>query len=51
MLMKLLPWEVVGMVYLLLIMYALTGHTPMDLVDAMTDIITQPLETISITLG
>lgn len=32
-----------GMIYLLTIMWCVTGHTPLDVIDAMTDIINQPL--------
>jgi len=42
---------IVGLAYLLAIMWWLTGHTPMDLINAMADIISQPFETLNITLG
>jgi len=31
-----------GMVYLLTIMWWVTGHTPIDVIDAMVDMINQP---------
>ena len=35
-----------GLVYLLLIMWWLTGHTPLDVIKAITDIIVQPLQQV-----
>ena len=32
-----------GMIYLLTIMWWLTGSTPLDVIDAITDTINQPL--------
>lgn len=32
-----------GMIYLLTIMWWVTGHTPLDVVEAMADTINQPL--------
>lgn len=32
-----------GMIYLLTIMWWVTGHTPLDVIDAITDTINQPL--------
>ena len=32
-----------GMVYLLSIMWLVTGHTPLDVMDAIVDTINQPL--------
>lgn len=32
-----------GMIYLLTIMWWVTGHTPLDVIEAITDTINQPL--------
>ena len=36
-----------GLVYLLTIMWWLTGHTPVELINAITDIINQPLQQVA----
>ena len=40
-----------GIVYLALIMWWVSGYTPLDVIDAMTDIINQPLWQITKILG
>jgi hypothetical protein len=40
----------VGITYLSLIMWWVTGHTPLDVIDAIADIINQPLQQVVETL-
>ena len=39
-----MPGMIVGLVYLLLIMWWITGHTPLDVIEAIIDTINQPLQ-------
>ena len=42
-----MPGMFLGLVYLFTIMWWLTGHTPMDLVNGITDVITRPFSHIA----
>lgn len=46
-----MPGIVFGLVYLLLIMWWATGHTPLNVIEAVTDIINQPLQQVAEALG
>ena len=38
---------IVGMAYLSVIMWWLTGHTPADLINAVVNVVTQPLNDLN----
>lgn len=40
-----------GMAYLLTIMWCVTGHTPLDVINAIVDSINQPLLQVAEVLG
>jgi len=42
-----IPGMFMGVVYLTLIMWWVTGHTPVDVINAIADIINQPLQQIA----
>lgn len=42
-----IPGMVFGLVYLSLIMWWLTGDTPLDVIEAITDTINQPLQQVA----
>ena len=41
-----IPGMFFGLVYLLLIMWWVTGHTPLDVIEAIIDTINQPLQQV-----